>query len=234
MKLHIFNDPNCVCDALANWIEELIQNVLKENERFTFALSGGSTPKLLYKKLALKTDIEWSKVHFFWGDERTVPYEDERNNAHMAYGELLNKVPVDPKNIHVIRTDVSIEESVIEYNQILHSYFKNGETFDFVLLGMGDDGHTLSLFPDGDLLKDNHNWVCRGAKTGEDIFRITLMPALVNYSKYIAFLVCGNDKSAMLKNVLELDPYYPANLIEPVSDELHWFLDKPAASLLKA
>lgn len=232
MQLHILENNDSLCNGLIAWMEQIIKEVLKENDKFTIALSGGSTPKLLYQKLALNKNIDWSKIHFFWGDERTVPFSDERNNAHMAFNELLNKIPVPENQIHVMRTDIPLDESVRQYDELLHEYFKGGEAFDLVLLGMGADGHTLSLFPDGKLINDNISWVASGKKTGEDISRITLMPAIVNKSKYIVFLVSGKDKSEMLKNVLELDPYYPANLIDPISKQLHFFLDKDASALL--
>ena len=232
MQVHVFDNNEILCDELADWIVNKIKSVLEKQTRFTFSLSGGSTPKILYKKLCERKDIEWDKIHFFWGDERTVPFEDERNNAGMAFHELLNKIPVSKDQIHVMRTDIPLHESLKEYDRILHNYFPSGKTFDLVLLGMGNDGHTLSLFPGSDLLNDNHSWVASAVKPGEDISRITLMPAVVNLSQSIVFLVSGKEKAPMIKNVLELDPYYPANLIAPASNDLHWFLDADASSLL--
>ncbi len=110
-------------------------NRLSKQERFTFVLSGGSTPKQLYSLLAespYKESIDWTKIHFFWGDERAVPFEDSRNNAKMCYDELLDKVPVNPAHIHVMRTDIAPEEAAVEYERILKEYFKDSKvTFDF-------------------------------------------------------------------------------------------------------
>lgn len=233
MIKQIFETSEDVCVALADWIEEKIAEVLESSDRFTFLLSGGSTPKRLYEILAEKKNIEWNKVHFFWGDERFVPISDDRNNAKMAYETLLSKVDVSKEHIHIFNTKLSIETAINQYDEILGQYFSGEFSFDLSLLGMGDDGHTLSLFPAGKLLTDNESRVASDDKPGEDIHRITLMPSIVNRSKYIVMLVTGKNKASMLKNVLELDPYYPVNLIQPVNGELIWFLDKDAAQLLK-
>lgn len=232
MELHIFDNKDLLCDGLLDWITEKIQAVLKVDQKFTIALSGGATPKMLYEKLSLSTSIDWSKIHFFWGDERFVPIDDERNNAGMAFQQLINKITVPADQVHPMRTDIDIPRSVEEYDFILHKYFPKKQTFDLVLLGMGNDGHTLSLFPGSDLLNDNTSWVQSTVKKGENIGRITLMPSIVNNAHYVVFLVSGIEKAPMIKNIIELDPYYPANLIDPESKELHWFLDKEAASLL--
>ncbi|WP_431212574.1 6-phosphogluconolactonase [Puia sp. P3] len=131
------------------------QYYAEKRDRFTIALSGGSTPRALHKLLAAapyKDQIDWSKMHIFWGDERAVPFEDDRNNAKMAYETLLNFVTVPASQIHVMRTDIGPDESAAEYEKILHQYFDSipgaatlPNSFDLVLLGMGDDGHTLSL-----------------------------------------------------------------------------------------
>ncbi|GAC1379406.1 MAG: 6-phosphogluconolactonase [Ginsengibacter sp.] len=232
MTKQIFENSETLCVALAKWIEEKIADVLLTSDRFTFLLSGGSTPKRLYEKLSENKNINWEKVHFFWGDERFVPLSDERSNANMAYETLLSKVDTPKENIHIFQTNISIEASIKQYDDTLHQYFKGFFSFDLSLLGMGDDGHTLSLFPGGKLITDNHTWVATDIKPGEDIHRITLMPSIVNQSKYIVLLVSGKGKAAMLKNVLELDPYYPVNLIESMNGETIWFLDKDAAQLL--
>ncbi len=228
----IYDTSEEVCLALAKWIEEKIEEVLQSSDRFTFLLSGGSTPKRLYEILAENKRINWTKVHFFWGDERFVSIYDDRNNAKMAYETLLSKIDVPKENIHIFHTDISIEASIKQYDELLHQYFNGRFSFDLSLLGMGDDGHTLSLFPGGKLLTDNKSWVASDDKPGEDIHRITLMPSIVNQSRYIVILVSGKGKASMLKNVLELDPYYPVNLIESIHGETIWFLDKDAAQLL--
>ena len=240
MEIHIASDAKALSENLAAWIGNLIQEVLKTQERFTFVLSGGSTPKKLYDLLAAspyKETIPWEKLHFFWGDERAVPYEDERNNAKMCYEELLNKVPVIAENIHIMRTDIAPENAVSEYEAILKKYFaSSATTFDLVLLGMGDDGHTLSLFPGAKVIHETESWVNAFFLEAQDMYRITLTAPVVNAAKYVAFMAAGAGKAETLKHVLEGETNlnkFPSQIIKPVNGELHWFVDEAAAALLK-
>src|SRR5688500_16474904 len=126
MKLHIYQDAEEVCYAMANWITECIDSTLQVKDKFTWALSGGETPKKLYKLLAeppYNEKIKWDRVHIFWGDERLVPFDDERNNAKMAYDNLLSKVDIPSENIHRIWTNIAPDRSAKEYEKILHKYF---------------------------------------------------------------------------------------------------------------
>lgn len=239
MKLHIVEDSKRLSHDLALWISDLIGDVLKTQDKFTFVLSGGSTPRQLYALLAnmpYSESIPWEKIHFFWGDERAVPFEDERNNARMCYEELLDKIPVVADNIHVMRTDIDPKESAREYEKILKQYFNGSETtFDLVLLGMGDDGHTLSLFPGTPVVHENEKWADSFFLDSQDMYRITLTAPVVNKAKYVAFMAVGKGKAETLKSVLEgevnLDKF-PSQIIKPVKGELHWFVDEAAASLL--
>ncbi|MDQ6756750.1 MAG: 6-phosphogluconolactonase [Bacteroidota bacterium] len=238
MQLHIYKDADEVCNALAAWITELIEKTLLEKEKFTIALSGGETPKKLYQKLAsppYKEKIKWNRLEIFWGDERVVPFDDEMNNAKMAYDNLLNKVNIPAEQIHKIRTDITPEESARQYEKILHKFFDGKQTtFNITLLGMGDDGHTLSLFPGSEILNDNQSWV-NAVHSKEKGERITLMPAIVNKSSTIVFLVTGEKKAKALAEVIEKSssPKYPTQLIKPSNGELHWFLDEVAAKYLQ-
>jgi 6-phosphogluconolactonase len=150
MQLHILKDSTEFTTTVADWMVEHINKTLQKQDRFTLVLSGGSTPKKLHELLAsdaYKNKIDWSKVHCFWGDDRFVPFNDERNNAKMAFDTLLNHVPVAKEHIHVIQTeDITPEDSAKAYEEILKGYFpqtkhEKSPTFDLVLLGMGDDGH---------------------------------------------------------------------------------------------
>jgi 6-phosphogluconolactonase len=237
MQLHIFKDAEETTIALADWIAALIQKTLEVNDRFTIALSGGETPKKLYQTLGAYPYIEkinWKKLHVFWGDERFVAFEDQNNNAKMAYDSLLSHASIPSDQIHKISTDISPQESVEEYSKILYKYFDNKQaTFDLVLLGMGDDGHTLSLFPGSENLSDNNSWV-KAINSKEKGERITLLPSVVNQSSAIAFLIAGEKKAPVLKKVLEeQEQKYPAQLIQPLNKELHWFIDREAAKFLK-
>jgi 6-phosphogluconolactonase len=251
MELHVYKNADELSQAAAKWIADSIAATLKHQDRFTIALSGGSTPKLLHKILAAppyKDQIEWSKLHIFWGDERAVPFEDDRNNAKMAYDTLLNFVPVPPAQIHVMRTDISPEASAAEYEQILHHYFDPAppgsapaasaaasHSFDLVLLGMGDDGHTLSLFPGTAAVHEEKAWTIAYFLKAQDMYRITLTKTIVNRSAKVAFLTTGTGKAHALKEVLKgaYNPdLYPSQEIKPTG-ELHWFVDEAAAAGLK-
>ncbi|KAA6438596.1 6-phosphogluconolactonase [Dyadobacter flavalbus] len=241
MEIHISKDTEQLSNELAEWISHYIQQVLEKKERFTFVLSGGSTPKLLYSKLAempYKKSIPWNRIHFFWGDERAVPFEDSRNNARMCFEELLDKVPVVAENIHVMRTDLDPDSSAKAYESILKTYFQDSETtFDLVLLGMGDDGHTLSLFPGTDVIHEQNAWATSFFLPAQDMYRITLTAPLVNQSACVVFLAAGSGKAETLKNVLQGErniDLYPSQIINPENGQLHWFVDEAAASLYQS
>ncbi|HMH20487.1 MAG TPA: 6-phosphogluconolactonase [Puia sp.] len=255
MELHVYKDAEELSHEAAAWIAGCIASTLKEKDRFTIALSGGSTPQRLHKILAAspyKEQIDWSRLHIFWGDERAVPFEDARNNAKMAYDTLLNFVPVPATQIHVMRTDIPPERSAAEYEKILHEYFPSvadtaaaaaggssanpaagapRTSFDLVLLGMGDDGHTLSLFPGTPVVHEEKAWATAFFLKEQDMYRITLTKTIVNRSARVAFLTTGAGKAHALREVLKgaYDPdLYPSQEIKPVDGELHWFVDKAA------
>lgn len=239
MELHIEKDTKALSASLAEWINDYIQQVLAKQDRFTFVLSGGSTPKALYALLAespYKESIPWEKLHFFWGDERAVPFEDSRSNAKMCYDELLDKVPVKAENIHIMRTDIAPEESAAEYEKIVKTYFEGSETtFDFVLLGMGDDGHTLSLFPGTEVIHEQTALATSFFLKAQDMYRITLTAPVVNDAACVAFLAAGAGKAEVLKQVLKGEKnvdLYPSQIIQPAKGQLHWFVDEAAAALL--
>ncbi len=239
MQLHLAKDPQQLSDNLAAFVSQYIQDVLQRQERFTFALSGGNTPKALYALLAKEPYlqmIDWHRVHFFWGDERAVPFEDARNNARMAYDVLLDKVNALPENIHVMRTDIDPEASAAAYEKTLHQYFSGKEnTFDLVLLGMGDDGHTLSLFPGLPIVHEKKAWVKAFWLQAQDMYRITLTAPVTNRASCVVFMATGEGKALTLQSVLNGAPdpdRFPSQLIRPENGELHWFVDEAAASAL--
>ena len=243
MELHIFKDNNELSAGFAEWMADYIAMVLQSHDRFTIALSGGSTPQKLNKLLAAspyKEKIDWTKLHIFWGDERFVPFEDDRNNAKMAFDTLLDHVPVPKEQIHIMRTDIQPEIAAEEYSKILDRYFPPAvgpvTTFDLVLLGMGDDGHTLSLFPGTHVMHAEDKMVLSLFLKSQDMYRITLTPPIVNKAACVAFLVSGSGKAAALKEVIEGDyrpDLYPSQVIKPLNDQLHWFLDEAAAANLE-
>ncbi len=253
MQLHIAKNTSELSIQAADFMVAHINNMLQKQSRYTIALSGGSTPKALHELLAgdaYKNHIDWSRLHFFWGDERFVPFNDDRNNAKMAFDTLLNKVPVLKEHIHIMQTEhITPEASAATYEQILHEYFPlvhthHAEdvpdntphtTFDLVILGMGDNAHTLSLFPGRPVIYEADKWVTSFYLDEQSMYRITLTHPVVNHSACVMFLVAGANKAAPLKAVLESDynpDVYPSQIIKP-KGELHWFLDEAAAGELE-
>lgn len=241
MKVIVKKDSDELSRELAVWISDYIKKVLQTQGLFTIVLSGGSTPKKLYQLLAsekFKNKIDWRRLHFFWGDERFVPLSDDKNNAKMAFDNLLTHVPVLEENIHIIRTNVEPETSAKEYERILHQYFPDkSQTFDLVLLGIGDDAHTLSLFPGyKKVVQEKERWVRSFFLKEQKMVRITLTPPVINAANCVLFLVSGRDKAGALQHVLagEHNPnLYPSQVIKPANGELYWWIDEAAAAYLE-
>lgn len=237
MPLHIYKNTGELIDGLAKWIIAFVNRALQTQERFTIALSGGETPKALYSLLAsdYRDAVDWNKLHVFWGDERFVPFTDDNNNAKMAYERLLNRVNIPASNIHRMRTDIGPHLSAEEYEKVLHRYFNDAtHTFDLVLAGMGKDGHTLSLFP-GSTALHHENWVEAVYLEAQQMYRITVLPPVVNKAASVAFVVTGAEKAETLRSVLKgiyRPDEFPSQLIQPANGDLHWFLDEEAAAKL--
>jgi 6-phosphogluconolactonase len=242
MNLEVFKDADELSRQLAEWITSLIEETLTRKEQFSLVLSGGNTPKKLNLLLAaspFKERIDWKKIHVFWGDERAVPLGDERNNARMAFDTLLNKVNIPKEQIHIMDTSLSPDAAAMQYEEILNEYFGTdilpAQTFDLVLLGMGDDGHTLSLFPGTSVIHEEKSWAASFFLKAQDMHRITLTKNIVNRADNIVFMISGKDKAHALHEVLEgkRNPdLYPSQVIIPVQGELHFFTDQAAASEL--
>ena len=235
MEKHIFKNAEQLSQGIADWIVDLIQQNSRNNKQFDFLLSGGNTPKELYRLLATekyKHEIDWKRINIFFGDERVVPFEDERNNGRMAYDTLLKHVPVPKSQIHYINTSIKPELSALSYESLLRDHFARKEfTFDLSLLGMGDDGHTLSVFPGSGIINEKQRWVTSAYVPEQQMYRVTLTPIAVNKSKRVAFLVAGSSKWKVLSNILNptaVPHFYPAQLIYPSNGELHWFVDEAA------
>ncbi|QJD80169.1 6-phosphogluconolactonase [Spirosoma rhododendri] len=237
MELIIKKNPTDLAKAAADLITKRITDALKTQDRFTIALSGGSTPKALHELLAKQPYVEqipWAQLHVFWGDERYVPIDDEQSNAGMAYDTLLGHVYTPEDQIHVWKTDLEPQEAAADYDRTLHEYFgETGESFDLVLLGMGDDGHTLSLFPGTEVVHEKTAWTAAYFLTKQDMYRLTLTAPIVNRAKCVLFLVAGPKKAAPLKEVLKgaYNPdLYPSQEIKPTDGELIWLVDEKAAA----
>ncbi len=224
-------------------IERSLQLVLKKmmtavNERgiCTIVLSGGSTPKPLYEAIATQ-DLPWDKIHVFWGDERYVPATHADSNEGMARSAWLSKVPIPEGNIHPMPTDEPEPAMAAQKHEIqLHEFFKTSEeafpVFDIVLLGMGDDGHTASLFPHTSALKVRDRLIAVGNKDGQP--RLTFTVPLINHARCVFFIVAGASKQPALAQVFTEagdDSTYPSRLIQPAG-ELYWLLDQSAGEIL--
>ena len=235
--IHQYRTVSEVNKGLAEWLVTDIEQVLHNQDRYTMALSGGSTPKSFYELLAKEyaSKIDWAKVHVFFDDERYVPFTDERNNAAMVDRALLQHINIPAGQVHYMQTDVSPLESAKVYEALLHQYFDGQpHTFDLVLLGMGDDGHTLSLFPGTDVVNERSKWVSEVLIDDADNYRITLTEPVVNKSAKVIFLITGQGKAQMLQKVLNGPAnQFPSQLIQPVSKNLMWFIDDAAGMNLQ-
>jgi len=233
MQIIISDTAEQLAQSAAKWIAEQIQAAVAERGICYMVLSGGKTPENIYRLLAMKPYkdvVPWQQVHFFWGDERMVPFNDEQNNAKMAFDALLDHLDIPPGNIHRMSSMEVPESAEIQYDELLHHYFRESDefSFDIVLLGMGDDGHTLSLFPQTAVLTDLQHWVSAYFVEKVKQYRITLLPAIVNKARSLAFIVSGNSKSVAFEKVVKGKPdpvNFPAQLICPVNGELYWLID---------
>jgi 6-phosphogluconolactonase len=239
MEVHVFKSLEELNEAAANWVSLVIERILQTQARCCVLLSGGNTPKPLYQLLATppySLRIDWKKIHVFFGDERVVPFDDDRNNGKMAFDAFLSKVPIPVEQIHYIDTSKDPAVAAEDYARLLHQYFDNSkQSFDLALLGMGDDGHTLSLFPGTDAVSEKHKFVVTFLLASQQMHRISLTPGIVNRSASIAFLVSGASKSGVLKKILQQDSpsnFFPAQLIRPASGDLHWFVDQAAGGFI--
>lgn len=211
---------------------------------FTAVLSGGSTPKGLLRNLAsveFRDKISWDKVHLFWGDERTVPPDDKESNFGLAARELLAKVPVPLENIHRMQVELGPSRAAKAYEAEIKTFFMSRATlaatrFDLVFLGLGTDGHTLSLFPGTKAASEyeGERLVVENHVASHSCWRVTMTPALVNNAKVCVFMASGEEKKDALKDIFEEgSTALPAGLIRPASGRLLWLVDKGAASGLR-
>jgi 6-phosphogluconolactonase len=202
--------------------------------RFTVALSGGGTPRATYEGLARRAgrdEAPWANVHVFWGDERCVPVDDERSNERMARAALLSHVPIPEAQIHPMRCARDSVAATSRYEELLRAHFGARPRFDLVLLGLGEDGHTASLFPRSALLTLTKDWVGFERRSGEEFGRLTLTLPAINQAARVVFLVSGARKAEALRRALSGDRDIPAGRVQP-DGELRWLVDASAARLL--
>lgn len=234
----VASDSEFVQSAV-NLFIQLANRNLEEKGVFAVALSGGGTPKPVYAALgdpANRDKVDWSKVHLFWGDERPVLPSDPDSNYRMVKEVLLDRISIQEGNIHRVHAEMDVRLAAFKYEEELRQFFK-GEwpDFDLMLLGMGEDGHTASLFPHSAGLNEEHRWFIANFAPTRNFWRLTLTPNAIKAAHFALVLVKGEAKAEMVRTIL-IDPRerqgYPIELVQPVNGKMLWLLDESAASLL--
>jgi 6-phosphogluconolactonase len=239
--IRICADKEALSLAAAELFAAGARQAVQAHGRFVVALSGGNTPQRTYELLAQKPfreQVPWQNMHVFWGDERCVSADDPRNNARMARQTLLDHVPVPFEQVHPMVCNGSAPEAAVEYDALLRDFFAADRSrFDLVLLGLGENGHTASLFPGTSALDEQPRWVAEVSVAAEGLHRLTLTARAINQAALVVFLVSGVGKASILRKVFEETDdsrSIPARLIKPANGELLWLVDRDAASLLQS
>lgn len=241
-KMNLYPTAEEAIRALALHIRDIARESISSRGRFDLVLSGGNSPRRLYEFMAsdeFRHEMDWQHTYFFFGDERFVPSDDDRRNSLMAAESLLLPLGISNDHIFAIDTSGTPERAARQYTATVKKHFDAGPIiFDLVLLGLGSDGHTASLFPSTPILKDTEANFKQVHLTDQNMFRITMTAPLINRARNVAFLVYGEDKAHAVAGVLggslDTSDHYPARLIHPKSGNIQWFMDADAASQLRA
>lgn len=234
MEIQIFSSLRELNESFTEWFKE----VSSSGKQITVALSGGTTPKSLfdYWSSLPEGEIDWTKIKFFWGDERCVAPEDSESNFKMTKEHLFNNINIPKENIFRIKGENNPTDEAKRYGELLNSELEqhNGTPiFDIVILGMGDDGHTASIFPHEIELWNNKNNCVTATHPDSGQIRVSITGKVINAAKNVVFLVTGKNKAEKVKEVIEqpevAEKKYPAALVQPDSDNLYWYLDEAAA-----
>ncbi|MFP4250769.1 MAG: 6-phosphogluconolactonase [Armatimonadota bacterium] len=237
-EVRVFPTLEDASDALAEEVARQLGNAVADRETATLALSGGSTPRRLHEILAQEhPEVDWRRVHVFWGDERFVPRDSEDSNYRMARETLLGAIPIPDANVHPWPVEMSEPESAalamqVEMERVFGSSALEAPAprFDVMLLGMGDDGHTASLFPHSPALRARDRWTVRSEAPDEPRDRLTFTLPVLNAARHIHFLVAGESKHAALRCAMDdPSPDCPASLVRPEEGTLSWWLDEEVA-----
>lgn len=240
-NISVFENYDALVAATADLFVKLAEDAIKERGKFVTSLSGGSTPKGFYSRLAEKeiaSRVDWSKVVVFFGDERTVPYTSAESNQRMITEHLLSKVALNRENVFALSDpDMDPKQTAIDYERTMHEFFRlSGDElpqFDFMLLGLGDDGHTASLFPGSPALAETRRWFVDNQVEQLNTVRLTTTYPVINNSRNIIFLASGKGKADVLKDVLTgPEGKYPSQNVKAENGKLYWYLDKDIASEL--
>jgi len=237
-QLRTFATLDQLANAAAEYVSQLSAQAIAARGRFTVALSGGSLPKLLCPPLvaeSLRNQVGWSSWHIFWADERCVPLTSPDSNYHSAREYLFDHVDIPPTQIYALVDSLDPAAAATVYQEKLAQVFQPTPNqlprFDLILLGVGEDGHTASLFPDHPLLDETERWVA-------PIFdspkpppkRITLTLPVINNARQVAFLTAGIGKAKALSQIMKITARLPAGMVQPKNGDLHWFVDEAAAA----
>lgn len=240
MKLNISESVDEVLQKLAAYFVNAANQSIAVLGRFTVSLSGGSSPEKLYALLAspsFSEQVDWSKVYFFFGDERYVPATDPASNFRMVDNVLFQPLQIHPAQIFPVNTALSPGDAAIQYMENINRHFDGAEPrFDSVLLGLGDNSHTASLFPHTDILHEKEATIKSVFIPAQQVFRISFTAPLINMAHRVAFLVYGAGKAQAVANILEGVhdiENFPAQLIQPTDGVVDWFLDKAATANIK-
>jgi 6-phosphogluconolactonase len=241
----MLNNPSIIVaqDALQlaqRGADLFVRTTKAEKGRSFVAISGGSTPRAMHRLLTrepFRSQVPWRDVHLFWVDDRLVPYDNPASNFGAAKTDFLENVPIPSEHIHPMPTDIAPEQGAVSYQKALRALFnaEKGDfpSFDLVFLGIGQDGHTASLFPGQAVLDEQEKWVVAVKGGNPDVYRLTMTLPLINRGRFIVFLASGKAKASVVKEILEnQDAGLPAQRVVPTDGKLTWLLDCAASSLL--
>ena len=237
--LHVYPKKEKLVAATAEYMVNSIGQAIEKNGLCNIALSGGNTPGGVFSMLAAspcRDSVDWDKLHLFWGDERMVPQEHQDSNFRMVQETLLNHIEIPDVNVHRIRGEIAPEKSAEEYAELLGAHFKEDlPHFDLILLGLGEDGHTASLFPETDAVDECEKHAVAVFVPKLSAWRVTLTLPVLNAAREVLFLVSGRSKSEMIQRIISMKQpakELPATMVNPQSGELHWMLDSEAMVLI--
>jgi 6-phosphogluconolactonase len=241
--VEIFPSPADMARVAADLFAARSVEAASAQGSFAVALSGGKTPTALYDLLAkapFVSQIPWARVHLFWGDERCVPHDHADSNYRMTRELLLDHVPIPAANVHRMPGEMDPAEAAARYEEELREFFAphggGFPVFDLILLGLGEDGHTASLFPGTRALRESARWVLGYYVDPQKGWRITLTPPAINAARLVVFIAAGAAKAPVVRDILE-GPFrpdtLPAQVVRPDGGKLLWLLDRDAAALLK-
>ncbi len=239
VEVKILPDNAALTQTAAQEFHRLAESAVQERGRFSVALSGGNTPRAIYSLLASEhKELPWDRIHVFFGDERHVPPDHPDSNFRMASESLLSKVPIPEKNVHRIHAELDAEAAAAEYDQQIVNFFHlnnhDWPRFDLIFLGIGEDGHTASLFPGSQALTETSCRVMANWVEKFETFRITLTVPVLNHSAEVVFLVSGADKAEILNQVLRPGARkFPAQYVHPENGRLLWLVDQDAGNSLR-